>query len=89
MPKTKRSQTKRNETKRIHLGAVSVELAGCKKDCAGSDFQFKKLHAKAPQIKGIDLAKARQQARERDRRSTRERGRDREWGFYNKFQSKT
>jgi len=23
---------------------------------SGSDFQFKKLHAKAPQIKGIDFA---------------------------------
>lgn len=45
----------------------------------GSDFQFKKLHAKAPQIKGIDSVQGaegegeRQSEREREKESARER----------------
>lgn len=67
-------QTKRNETNSFGHSSQDV-----KRIVQGSDFQFKKLHAKAPQIKGIDSVQGaegegeRQSEREREKESARER----------------
>lgn len=43
-----------NETKREETNSFGHSSQDVKRIVQGSDFQFKKLHAKAPQIKGID-----------------------------------
>jgi len=52
----------------------------------GSDFQFKKLHAKAPQIKGIDFVRERESKKESKRGDKVKEGVT--FHHYNKFQSK-
>lgn len=67
-------QTKQNETNSFRHSSQDV-----KRIVQGSDFQFKKLHAKAPQIKGIDSVQGaegegeRQSEREKEKESARER----------------
>lgn len=67
-------QTERNETNSFGHSSQDV-----KRIVQGSDFQFKKLHAKAPQIKGIDSVQGaegegeKQSERESEKESARER----------------
>lgn len=81
-------QTKRNETNSFGHSSQDV-----KRIVQGSDFQFKKLHAKAPQIKGIDSVQGAEGEgnSEAEAEREKERGREVEHSFhqYNKFQSKT
>lgn len=48
------NETKRNEKRGDETNSFGHSSQDVKRIVQGSDFQFKKLHAKAPQIKGID-----------------------------------
>lgn len=50
----KENGSKRNETRGDETNSFGHSSQDVKRIVQGSDFQFKKLHAKAPQIKGID-----------------------------------